>query len=381
MRVRHTETRFYDSDPSVKFYRTIAFSFIFITIIILAVVIFMTSKKVTVTIFAKEDTKTVDLTVKVAKDKADGVLAGMVDTADFAFTQKYYPSGYKTVEGVATGEVVVYNKTTAPQILVKTTRLLTSSGVLFRLTNQITVPANGQVNAEVYADKAGKDFEIGPSQFTIPGLTVDKQKFIYAESKGSMAGGVRKVGAVTESDLQAAKKDYEEKVKQAYLDKLGELSGDIRVAVQVASVSSVADKKVGDEVSEFNLTGSSTVAVVQYNGKDLNELATKELVGKVGAGAEKITSSSAGAKVAIVTYDKTAGTAELTVTQTVAATLDANGDKLSAQYFMGKNKDEIERYVLGLDHVSGVEVKFRPVWINKAPSVPDNIKVVVKNVK
>lgn len=381
MRVRHTETRFYDSDPSVKFYRTIAFSFLFVTIVILAVVVFMTSKKVTITIFAKEDTKAVDLTVKVAKEKADGVLSGVVDTANFSFTQKYYPSGYKTVEGVAIGEAVVYNKTAAAQTLVKTTRLLTSNGVLFRLTNQITVPANGQIIAAVYADKAGKDSEIGPSQFTIPGLSVDKQKFIYAESKGNMAGGVKKVGIITDSDLQAAKKDYEEKVKQAYLDKLGALEGDNRVAVQAVNINSSADKKVGDEVSEFTFTGSSTLAVVQYNEKDLNALVEKALVGKVGVGAEKITSSAAEAKVAVAVYDKTAGTAELTVTQTVSATLDANGDKLSAQYFMGKNKDEIERYVLGLDHVSGVEVKFRPVWISKAPSVPDNIKVVVKNVK
>lgn len=341
----------------------------------------MTSKKVTITVFAKEDNKTVDLTVKVGKTTADDVLSGLVDTTSFPFTQKYYPSGYKTLDDVATGQVIIYNKTTADQTLVKTTRLLTSSGVLFRLSNQVTVPANNQVTADVYADKAGKDYEIGPSQFTIPGLSAEKQKFIYAESKVNMVGGVKKVGVITDNDLQAAKKDYEEKVKQAYLEKLGALPDDTRLAVQVVSVNSSADKKLGDEVSEFSLTGSSTLVLVQYKAGDMRALVEKELVGKVRAGAEKIVSSGADANAVINNYDKEAGTAELTVSQNVMATLDANGDKLSAQYFMGKNKDEIERYVLGLDHVSGVEVKFRPVWISKAPSVPDNIKVVVKNVK
>ena len=133
MRVRHTETRAQFSEPSVNFYRTIALSFLILTVVLLAVVVFVTSKKATITILAKEDTRSVNLTVAVnslssGKD-FPGSINGSVLSEVVNFSQKYFPTGFKTIEGLAGGEVVIYNKTSEPQILVKTTRLLTDKGV------------------------------------------------------------------------------------------------------------------------------------------------------------------------------------------------------------------------------------------------------------
>ena len=86
-------------------------------------------------------------------------------------------------------------------------------------------------------------------------------------------------------------------------------------------------------------------------------------------------------KLSILSYDLINSTAQLSVYQDVGVTLDANADKLSAQNFLGKSREEIERYALGLDHVSGVEVKFTPSWMSTSPTVPDHIKIVVKSVK
>jgi len=372
------------SEPSVRFYRTIAISFLVLTIILLGVVVFITSKKATITILAKEDTKSVNFNVSL-ENGVTGVVSpqainGGVASAQFFWTQKYAPTGNKTTDSVATGTAIIYNKTGADQTLIKTTRLLTASGVLFRLSDRVTVPANGQIAAKVYADQPGAGSEIGPSQFTIPGLAADRQKVIYAESKESMTGGVVKVGVITDEDFKAAQADYWEKAKQAYLAANStEFAG--KKVIATLSGQPVSNYKVGEEVSEFELSGTSTVVAAWYDEGELSDILNKTVGSKIDPSTEKVLSLSGEPQVGIASYDLAHGTAQLTVAQNATVTLDANADKLAVGNFLNKSKDEIQRYILGLDHVAGVEVRFSPMWMMSAPSVPDRISVMVKNIK
>lgn len=100
------------------------------------------------------------------------------------------PSASAARDGVATGTVTLVNETGAAQPLVATTRLLSEGGVLFRLRDRVTVPAGGTVEAAVYADQPGPSGDIGPSRFTIPGLSPALQASIYARSSSPMTGGV-----------------------------------------------------------------------------------------------------------------------------------------------------------------------------------------------
>lgn len=383
MRVRHTETRSYQSEPSVNFYRTIALSFLVITVVLLAVVVFVTSKKATVTILAKEDTKSINLSVGVNTNTstAEGasVITGSVSSTLVNFSQKYFPTGSKTVEGIAGGQVTLYNNTAEAQTLVKTTRLLSDKGVLFRLSDKVTVPANGKTTAQVYADKSSADNAIGPSQFTIPGLAIDKQKLIFAKSEVAMESGVKKIGVLTDEDIKAAQQDFAQKLKAQYSSESADPN--TKKIVSILNNNPTTDKKVGDEVDGFTLSGTSTVVIVSYDKASLDSVVSVAVSSKVDVALEKVLTVTNEPKVEVVSYDAVSGSAQLSVNQDVKVTLDANAEKLSPQYFMGKSKDEIERYVFELDHVAGVQVDFSPGWIGKAPSVPDKIKVIVKDVK
>lgn len=379
MRVRHTETREPYSQPSVGFYRTIALSFLVLTVVLLGVVVLITSKKASITIMAKEDTRSVNMNVKVAS-MADGKdsIAGSVSSTVINFSQKYFPTGSKTIEGTAGGEVTLFNKTAEAQTLVKTTRLLTPGGVLFRLSDKVTVPANGEIKAQVYADKEGKDSNVGPTSFTIPGLATDKQKVIYAQSAVAMDNAVRQVGILTDADVQGAQKDFEQKIKDQYVVSSTDA---MQKVVSVLNANPVVDKKVGDEVDGFSLSGTTTVVVVTYSKQSLSDLISGAVSSKVDGSLEKVLNITSDPKVAVASYDASSNSAQLSVNQDVMVTLDANAEKLSPQYFMGKTKDEIERYVFELDHVAGVQVDFTPGWSSKAPTVPDKIKIMVKDVK
>lgn len=380
--ITHRVTTKLAPEPPVGFYRTIAVSFLVVTLILLGVIIFFTSKKATIVVVAKTDNKNVNLDINVAKQKIGGsAIVGIVTTTEFKWTQKYFPTGNKITDGLAVGSVTLYNDTGAAQPLVKTTRLLTPAGVLFRLSDRVVVPANGQIIASVYADQPGASGNIGPNKFTIPGLNEEKQKVIYAASAKEMTGGVRKVGILTAEDLKAAELDYVEKVKQAVDSSLGQTGAFNQKLVFVSDHNVTADRQVGEEVTEFNLVGANTVVVVYYNSGELKSVLEKEISSRIDASTEKVLSVSKEPQVSLGSYDLAKQQARLSVYQDVLVTLDANADKLAVGNFFGKSKDEIERYVFGLGHVVGVDVKFSPSWMRSAPAVADRVQVIIKNVQ
>lgn len=380
--ITHRVTTKLVPEPSVGFYRTIAGTFLVVALVLLGIIIFFTSKKATIVVVAKTDNKNVNLDISVAQQTTGGAaIVGLVTTTEFKWSQKYFPTGNKTAQGLAVGLVTLYNETGAAQPLVKTTRLLTPAGVLFRLSDRVVVPANGQITASVYADQPGASGNIGPSKFTIPGLNAEKQKVIYADSAKDMAGGVRTVGVLTADDLKAAESDYVEKVKQAITGSLAQTGSFNQKLVFVPSHSVTADRKAGEEITEFNLVGTNTVVIVFYNSDDLKSVLGKEISSRIDASTEKVLSVSKEPQVSLASYDLEKQKARFSVYQDVLVTLDANADKLAAVNFFGKNKDEIERYVFGLGHVVGVDVKFSPSWMRSAPAVADRVQVIVKNVQ
>lgn len=370
------------TEPAVRFYKLIAITFLLMTVGLLVVVIFITSKKAEVTILAKADTKRVTFTVKVGPGHTDAtIILGGASTTMFSWTEKFFPTGTKTTEGTTTGMVTLYNKGPVAQTLIKTTRLLTSEGILFHMSDRATIPAGGEIPVAVYADKPGKDFDIGPSRFTIPGLSSDKQKIVWAESTKPMSGGLQKAGVLSAADLTGATNIYKTKVVEAYV-KSAQAGGAVtKPLVVLTSTNATANHAVGDEVSEFAVSGRNELTVVTYNGTELQEALKRELAQKIDVTSEKVLSVIKEPEVLLDNFDSKTQTATLSVYQEVTVTLDPNGEKLASRIFFGKTKGEIERYILGLDHVSGVEVVFSPSWMPSAPSMPDKIKVVVRQVQ
>jgi len=376
-------TQPFEPEPQTRWYKVIALTFLFITVVLLGAVVFITSKKADITVIAKEDSEPIVTTVTVSSAKTGAtVIPGTVTSTAYAFTMKYYPTGSKKVDGVATGQVILYNKTNELRTLVKVTRLLTPSGVLFRLSDRVSIPANGQVTASVYADKAGATGDIGPSTFTIPGLDAADQKVIYAESKAAMTGGVQSIGVLTNQDLQAAESSYKTSALEAFMATMGtSTSAKEQRLVQVSDPKIVYDHKVGEEVSEVTVSGTSTIVIVQYNSEELANYLDRELEDKIDSSSERFLTADAKPEVTLKSASAKDGSAELNVRQEVVVTLDANVEKLAPSNFFGKKKDEIERYILSMDHVAGVTVKFSPSWMFNAPTVPDKIHIVVKNMK
>lgn len=381
--IAHRMQTHFVPEPPVRVYRIIALTFLFVTIILLGIVVFTMLKKTEITIIAKEDSKSLNIIVTAeAQKRGDKSLPAIVTTTKFFWSEKYTPTATKQVDGTSKGQVILYNKLNESQTLVKTTRLLTPDGKLFRLSDRVIIQANGETTANVYADQSGAAFDIGPAQFTIPGLSLERQKFIYAESKQPMAGGSGKVGIVSESDFKSAESDYAEKTKQAFLNSFSAgYPGLDQKIVSISQPGATSSHQIGAEAGEFFLSGTSTITVVLFNNNDLDEILKKEVNSQIDTASEKILSIGDSPKVAIASAEAANNTAELQITTEAIVTLDANAPLLNKENFLNKQKDEIERYIVTLPHVTGMSIKFTPSWISRTPTVADKIKIVVKNVK
>ncbi len=129
----------------------------------------------------------------------------------------------------AKGTIVVFNNFNAEQqVLVERTRFQAPSGLIFRSIARVTVPGKsgdkpGSAEVDVLADAPGDKYNVGLSDFTIPGFagTPKFTKFFArskTEIKGGAAGEGKVVGSKEAGELLAK---LEEEVRH-------ELSGGVR---------------------------------------------------------------------------------------------------------------------------------------------------------
>lgn len=125
----------------------------------------------------------------------------------------------------ASGTIVIYNKfSSEPQRLLPRTRFETPDGKIYVLgEKEVVIPGRkskdepGQVEAVVYAGEVGEAYNIGLTDFTIPGYkeigSTDRYNTIYALSKTEMAGG--RTGfkvVISDTDRKKAEETLRERI-------------------------------------------------------------------------------------------------------------------------------------------------------------------------
>lgn len=145
----------------------------------------------------------------------------------------------KRVSERASGRITVYNNfSVKPQRLIKNTRFQTPDGLIYRVDRSIVVPGQtktekgmtpGNVEAVVYADAAGGEYNIPLADFTIPGFKNDPARFsgFYARSKTPMTGG-------REGLIKTPSKEAERRAREA-------LAAGLRESVLAAARSQTPD--------------------------------------------------------------------------------------------------------------------------------------------
>lgn len=371
---------------SLRLYQRIAVVFVAITFILLIAVLYLSVSRATIRIVANPKLVSVTALADVVPTPVDeGQIAGVVVREKFEQSKTYtLPSeGAAAVEAKASGIVTIINDNSAAQPLVATTRFLSAEGVLFRLDNGVTVPANSKVDAAVHADEPGKAGEIGASRFTIPGLNTTLQAKIYAVSVNPMVGGVVYVRSLTDQDVSDAVTNLTADVLTSAKDQLAtgvdQASFD-GVAYLTEVVNQSTDVPVGTETGTFTLTLSMNLSAVYYNKELVETYARNLLAKKLPDGYEmEAVNTTNGLQVKVESVDTRNVSARISVYLDGTARISEQSAALSKERFVGRAPNEVLTLLRASDGVRDVSVSFTPFWLKRVPTLVDHIKIDIED--
>ncbi len=371
--------------PLSSIYRRIAISFVVLTVLLVGVIVFFSLSKATIMVTPKDEIKSAEFLVTVRSTQAsgalsEGVVAGVYEEKAIEEEVQFEASGVTEQQGRAEGKVTLVNTTSSAQPLVTTTRLLADGGVLFRMHEAATVPANGRVEVAVYADETGPAGDIGPSKFTIPGLNAVKQKAIYGESSAAMTGGAKTVRTVTSEDLERAKAEAiakaEQKVKDELKNSPGAALGGVFVSSELLEVT--ADAKKGEERQTFTTRAKVNAQMLTYDKKAVVDLAHEKIEENVALDREIVKFNDETLVIRIKNVNAETQEVQLSVYADAQVQLNAASPILDAVKISGILPEEARQYLESFDAVESVEIRLFPTWQKRIPTMPDRIKIVIK---
>lgn len=369
----------FPAPPSPGIYRKIAYSFVALTVIIVFAALWFSSVRATVTIKAAREASAVEASVDVARSPNQGQLPGRVVQGVFEKIQEFNVTGRgaKAEDTIATGKVRIINNYSKDQPLIKATRLLTADGRLYRISSTVLVPSRGSVEAEAYSDQPGKQYEFTEkTRFTIPGLSESLQKWIYAESVGSFAGGQKTIKTLTQGDLDAAQKDLEQAVlaqaKNTLLAEVGD--GRFTEAVYLAkTIDMKSNVKLGEEADRFLMSYKLDVTGVFYSKTDMESLVRERINERVPEGRSIVSFEPAKTQFSISQVDVKNERATVGVKAEVTTKLSDKSPNLTKDLILGLPIDEAETKLEAVEGVEAATISVRPSWVRRLPTLKDHI--------
>ncbi len=380
------EQEYYPVQPevSLRSYKKTAIGFLSLAIALLLAIVYVSFSSATITVIPRETEGGVEITAEVRQDPTDGEIAGEIKTIVLEGERIQAISGEThEVPAKATGTVKLINDWSKSQQLVATTRLLSKEGILFRLKNGLTIPAKNSLMAEVYADKPGKEGNLPPTSFTIPGLNKDLQKQIYATSDTSMGGGVLMKIGVGQGDVERASEEIAKQIMEngtAEIKKMWELGLGNAEIYEKKFLLVESNPPPGSDAKSFKVKAKVRVSGIRYDRENLYALAEEKLKQKAGADEELVSADMENFSVEVVKIDPETNIATLKAKLNGKFSITEKSSILDPDQLVGLTKISVQNYLRGFHSVEDVKVKISPFWLKRLPNLRDriNIKVITK---
>ena len=316
-----------------------------------------------------------------------GDLPFEVVTAEVTVSKSVEAESSENANDPAQGTITIYNEQGTTQTLIKNTRFESSNGLIFRIRDSISIPAGsagkpGTVVATVYADEPGERHNIGPSDFTVPGLAgTDAFNAVYAKSTTEMSGGFTGVrpsvseetrdreAATLQSTLQSdLDKAMQEKIPEGYVLIPGASFSTYEALPDSAGANGTVDVKLRGSMTAVIFPNNALAKAVAYTTVGTYSGQTIELTDVSNL---SLTSGAGAAPIGAETYTFTL-TGDTTLTWQVDTTRIAGA-------VAGKTREAAQMVLSGFPEVERAVLVLRPFWASEFPSDPGNIKVTVTN--
>ncbi len=180
-----------------------------------------------ITVTPKTATATINISVTAEKEPvSDGSLGYDLLSVTKTESQTITATTTAVVSQKASGKIIIYNNySDASQTLITNTRFETPDGLIYRIQKSVVVPGMttkagkavpGSVEVTVYADQPGAQYNIAPSDFTIPGFQSNSAEYagFYGRSDGSITGGASgQIPVVTSGERTAVRNQLDQNLK------------------------------------------------------------------------------------------------------------------------------------------------------------------------
>ena len=372
----------------------------FVVLLIAGVYLFFKLPKADIVIWPKVETLSFKQSITADKsvslvDSVKAVVPAQYFQATKTNSQDFPATGNATNEGQASGNITVYNKYSpaTPLTLKAGTRFLSNSGKLFTSLQKIVIPAAkksgskiipGSIQVNVQAVEGGTDYNIAPSEFSVPGLKGTAFYYsISGTSTSAMTGGYAgKVKKVTDDDIQGAKDVLTKKTTDDAVSALKQqISSDYVLldnAVLSDTTSASTATKSGTVADSFNYSATVKANALAFKKSDLDQFAKNYIISQIPEG-KTLLDKTYQITYSANTVDVSGGKAALNLdfSSGVYQNVDKNSMTLS---MLGENYEQIKSTInnsLG-DQVTKVQINFWPFWVS---SVPNNQKAVTIELK
>ena len=352
------------------------------------------SPKVTLNIILKKTAFNMDFKVTAdtavsAIDLKSSKIPGQLIKLNKEISDQFASTGKQEKESKAEGEITIYNESisSSAQRWVKTTRFKAKNGEIFRLKNDIIVPpatvvggkviAPGMITAAVVADQPGPQYNIEPTDFTMP-VFEGTTKFVtfYGKSSSPMAGGALSgIPFATKEDLDGAKSALIAKFNKSADELAGtEAPEDMKVLPR-ARLEPTFDFSAGDPGADGKFTAKlkANYGVFAFSESDVGNLIEQYIAGKFSD------TQQSGVESRTITYlNESLGANNLSLGFTIKVSQVLKGNLDGAKIkndLAGKNEEEMKEVLRANEVIESAEFSFWPVWISVAPRDPEKIKI------
>jgi hypothetical protein len=322
-----------------------------------------------------------------------GDIAAQLFTQTKNATQSYAASGKKYMETKAHGTIKIVNAySSETQALVASTRFVTPDGKIFRLQNAVTVPGAkivsgkiepSSIDAQVIADKAGTEYNIGPTErFTIPGFQgTPKYDAFYGVSSQPMTGGnIGEAPYATPEDIEKAKAEAEKSIKDtlasAFAFQVPEGFSVLEGSENFAITKSTALPDVGED-GKFRYFVEAHDERLAVRESDILNFVQAKAIAELGQGFKESDHE--------LSYRAQSSERKGTLLSGASVTIIYKGNYVRdidtaaiAQGAAGKSEEELKNFVISTEGVEKAKVSLWPFWVMSVPTDTGKIKVILE---
>lgn len=372
--------------------------FLYASMTVLAVFIFIFGmmtvfSSATVEIIPKTLTVSISEPLPIVLDNtAEGALRYEVVRLTKTKSVSLKASGEEMVETKASGKIIIYNNySSEPQRLIVRTRFESPEGLVYRIAESIVVPGKsikngvetpGSVEALVYADEPGNKYNIGKSDFTVPGFKNDPERFkaFYARSAGDMTGGfIGKRKTVETSEKEAAFKSMDEELQNELKMEMSTKVPEGMVMLGNSQIFQSSEVAQADNGSSVTLNREGVLLTLLINEKDISNKIVSSFVSSSTAwqGINAKVLNYSGLKISKKPDSYSgSGKIDIEVAGEAKITADLSTESISER-LSGKPRKDAALLIDEFKGVSSVRTTVRPMWKRSFPDNPLKIHTLI----